>query len=173
MPDRSQLPHLLNLLSDDSPEIRREVRTQLEAFGDDLPEALAELDETPDEAIQPELERLLNRIAGRLTELAPRQYHAGQLVRHRRYGYRGVVVGFDLSCQADESWYQTNRTQPDRSQPWYHVLVHQTPQVTYAAQTSLEPDPLSEPIVHPMLDAFFSGFSEGRYIRNDRPWPFA
>ena len=28
------------------------------------------------------------------------QFQRGQLVRHRRYGYRGVVVGLDLECLA-------------------------------------------------------------------------
>ncbi len=65
-------------------------------------------------------------------------YHPGQIVRHRRYGYRGVVVDSDLTCKADEAWYQSNQTQPDRNQPWYHVLVDGTSNTTYAAQTSLE-----------------------------------
>jgi len=95
----------------------------------------------------------------------------GQIVRHRRYGYRGVVVDFDMRCEADEAWYKKNRTQPEREQPWYHVLVHASGHTTYAAQSSLEPDPGREPIEHPWLGAFFHDFDDGRYERNDRPWP--
>ena len=40
MPDLSQLPHLLKLLDDESPEIRASVQQALLAFGDALPEAL-------------------------------------------------------------------------------------------------------------------------------------
>ena len=98
-------------------------------------------------------------------------FRPGQLVRHRRYNYRGVVVAFDPTCRADDDWYFSNRTQPDRSQPWYHVLVHDSQQVTYAAQTSLEVDSSEEEIVHPLLPHFFSTFQDGQYIRNDRPWP--
>ena len=50
-------------------------------------------------------------------------FESGQLVRHRRYGYRGVVVDRDEFCQADDEWYSKNQTQPNRDQPWYHVLV--------------------------------------------------
>lgn len=50
-------------------------------------------------------------------------FEPGQLVRHRRYGYRGVVVDRDEFCEADDEWYSKNQTQPDRDQPWYHVLV--------------------------------------------------
>ena len=98
-------------------------------------------------------------------------YHPGQIVRHRRYGYRGVVVDFDLICNADEVWYQSNQTQPDRNQPWYHVLVHGSSGTTYAAQTSLEADARSAPIIHPFLEHFFTAFTGDGYVRNDRPWP--
>lgn len=99
------------------------------------------------------------------------RFAPGQLVRHRRHGYRGVVVAYDTTCQADEDWYQSNRSQPSRGQPWYHVLVDGGPNVTYAAQENLVADPTSEPIVHPLLEAFFDAFEDGRYRRNARPWP--
>ncbi len=104
----------------------------------------------------------------------PRQdpiYHQGRIVRKRRYGYRGVVVDFDLICNADEAWYQSNQTQPDRNQPWYHVLVDGSSNSTYAAQTSLEVDERTAPIIHPYLEHFFTEFTGDRYVRNDRPWP--
>ncbi|MEE8460434.1 MAG: heat shock protein HspQ [Phycisphaerales bacterium] len=98
-------------------------------------------------------------------------YGPGQIVRHRRYGYRGVVVAFDRTCEADEAWYQSNQTRPDRRQPWYHVLVDGSSTTTYAAQTSLAPDECAAPITHPYLDHFFTEFTGDRYVRNDRPWP--
>ncbi len=98
-------------------------------------------------------------------------YHLGQIVRHRRYGYRGVVVDVDLTCKADQAWYQSNQTQPDRDQPWYHVLVDGSSSSTYAAQTSLEADDRATPITHPYLEHFFTEFTGDRYLRNDLPWP--
>ena len=100
-------------------------------------------------------------------------YKAGQLVKHKRYGYRGVVVAVDSECLADMSWYQRNQTQPDRKQPWYHVLVSGSEQVTYPAQTSLIPDESCEKIEHPLLTHFFSEFDNGHYIRNNKSWPRA
>ena len=99
------------------------------------------------------------------------RFGPGQLVHHRRYDYRGVVVDFDLRCQADEAWYQKNQTQPDREQPWYHVLVDGSTAVTYAAETSLEADTLGEPIHHPLVPRLFETFRDGRYQRNGVPWP--
>ena len=94
----------------------------------------------------------------------------GDLVRHRRYGYRGVVVDLDTRCEAPADWYDSNQTQPNREQPWYHVLVDQSHAATYAAQDSLAPDDSAAEITHPLLGRFFRAFQDGRYLRNDRPW---
>ena len=99
------------------------------------------------------------------------RFEVGQVVRHRRYGYRGVIVALDRRCQASESWYQSNQTQPARGQAWYHVLVHETEHSTYAAEENLaELEPVEE-VWHPWLTLFFEGFAEGRYVRNAEPWP--
>ena len=94
-------------------------------------------------------------------------YAPGQLVRHRRYGYRGVVVDFDTTCQAEEVWYYRNQTHPPRNQPWYHVLVDGSPSTTYAAQTSLMADDRADPVRHPLVEELFSKFQDGRYERNE------
>ncbi len=114
---------------------------------------------------------IMIRKRGGLDHSGPGRFARGELVRHRRYGYRGVVVDFDATCKAPEDWYQSNQTQPAKDQPWYHVLVDGSDQTTYAAESSLMPDPSSEPISHPLLVAFFSAFHDGAYVRNDRPWP--
>jgi heat shock protein HspQ len=100
---------------------------------------------------------------------APR-FAPGDLVRHRRYGYRGVIVECDAYCKAGMDWYLKNQTQPSRRQPWYHVLVDKTGTTTYAAQENLESDPSAEPIDHPLIDMFFDDFDRGRYLRNERAW---
>ena len=97
-------------------------------------------------------------------------FEPGQLVQHRRYGYRGVVVERDEFCQADDKWYAKNQTQPARDQPWYHVLVDGSSTCTYAAAENLVADSSALPIEHPLLPHFFSQFKNGIYIRNDEPW---
>ena len=98
-------------------------------------------------------------------------FERGQLIRHKRYGYRGVVVERDNGCKADDAWYAKNMTQPDRDQPWYHILVDETSTCTYAASENLVADPSGQPTTHPLLHHFFGAFKEGRYLRNDTPWP--
>ncbi|MCP4174767.1 MAG: heat shock protein HspQ [Fuerstiella sp.] len=99
------------------------------------------------------------------------KFAPGQLVCHRRYGYRGVVVAHDGHCTADPVWYMANKTQPDRDQSWYHVLVHNSTVVTYAAESSLRSDDSNEPVHHALIRRFFSAFVDGHFIRNDEPWP--
>ena len=101
----------------------------------------------------------------------PPVFEIGQIVRHRRYGYRGVIVAYDPTCQAPESWYQNNRTQPDRFQPWYHVLVHRSSEATYTAESNLEEEQPPQPISHALAEQFFHNFDGTRYVRNDTSWP--
>ena len=95
----------------------------------------------------------------------------GQLVEHRRNGYRGVVVDFDFFCMADEEWYQSNPGHSPKAQPWYHVLVDNSDAVTYAAESCLVIDESKSPIQHPYVPLFFDAYRGGAYTRNHRPWP--
>ena len=94
----------------------------------------------------------------------------GELVRHRRYGYRGVVVELDLACQAPDEWYRANQTQPRKDQPWYHILVDGSQHTTYAAEENLVRDHDPSPIAHPLVGLFFRAFADGAYVRNERSW---
>jgi len=93
------------------------------------------------------------------------RFHRGQVVQHKLFDYRGVVVGVDLSFGLSEEWYEeVARSRPPKDQPWYHVLVHRTVQTTYVAERNLEPGPRSgQPIEHPLVGRFFDKFSDGFY----------
>lgn len=91
-------------------------------------------------------------------------YDLGVVVTHKLYGYRGVVVAVDPRCMAGDTWYNSNKTQPPREQPWYHVLVHDSGGLsTYVAQSNLEEDPSGKPIKHPRISCYFADFKDGRY----------
>lgn len=34
----------------------------------------------------------------------------GQVIRHKRFEYRGVIIGYDTSCIAPEGWIQVIHT---------------------------------------------------------------
>ena len=168
MPKPAQLPVMIELLDDES--IREDILAQLYSFGDVLDLEMkdqnippAKIKEIVDLVQEYQISR--NRIKNETL------FKPGQLVKHRRYGYRGVIVHVDECCKADEDWYKSNKSQPDRNQPWYYVLVHGTVQVTYAAQSSLWYDPDPQEVNHPILHKFFTDFKNGRYERNHIPWP--
>lgn len=94
------------------------------------------------------------------------RFNVGQLVYHRMFDYRGVVIDVDPVFLGTEEWYeQVALSRPPRDKPWYHVLVHNATHTTYVAERNLQPDDSSEPIEHPLLDDYFDEFAEGAYHR--------
>jgi heat shock protein HspQ len=98
--------------------------------------------------------------------MADVEFSVGQLIRHVRFGYRGVVFDVDLTFQGSNAWYdQVARSRPPKDQPWYHVLPDGAEHTTYVAERNLHADPEPRPLEHPMLDDLFAGFEDGRYQR--------
>ena len=94
------------------------------------------------------------------------RFSVGDLVSHRLFDYRGVIIDVDPQFQLSDEWYETiARSRPPKDQPWYHVLVHAGGQQTYVAERNLEADVSGEPIEHPLLDHHFARFSRGRYVK--------
>ncbi len=92
------------------------------------------------------------------------KFHRGQVIHHKLFDYRGVVVGVDQTFKLPEEWYEgVARSRPPKDQPWYHVLVHRTEQATYVAERNLEPGRSGQPIEHPLLGGFFDKFNDGFY----------
>ncbi len=106
---------------------------------------------------------------GTVTDITRAQFAIGDLVHHRIFDYRGVIVDVDPDFQSSEEWYEVvAKSRPPKDKPWYHVLVHESMHSTYVAERNLELDESAAPIKHPMLDHFFSRFENGRYISSDQ-----
>ena len=176
MTDPTQIPFLIKLIDDDSEKVRRAVADALIAFGSPLETMLTQLEKPLEKNQIQRMEALLKDYTPSTPSPTDKmengvRFQPGQLVQHKRYKYRGVIVAFDSTCEAEEDWYLANQTQPDRNQPWYHVLVHDSEQVTYVAQTNLEADDQKMRVDHPLISHFFCDFQEGHYTRNDTAWP--
>lgn len=97
-------------------------------------------------------------------------FHVGQIVLHRRFGYRGVVIDVDAEFSLSDEWYEAvARSRPPRDRPWYHVLVHGNEQQTYVAERHLEADPDPQAIDHPAIGENFSELRDGRYVITTLP----
>jgi heat shock protein HspQ len=92
------------------------------------------------------------------------KFSLGQCIRHRLFDYRGVIVDVDPEYLGSEYWYeQVAKSRPPRDEPWYHVLVHDAGNETYVAERNLRQDDSEEPVNHPLLNVYFTGFDQGIY----------
>ena len=97
------------------------------------------------------------------------KFFIGQIVHHKGFDYRGVVVDVDATFQGTEAWYeQVARSRPPKEQPWYRVLVDGGEYETYVAERHLEADETGQPVSHPGLDVLFDDFRDGIYRRRRR-----
>lgn len=92
------------------------------------------------------------------------QFCVGEIVHHKRYDYRGVIAAWDPCCRASEEWHAKNMTQPNKEQPWYHILVDGG-STTYVAEENLEMSCDRHAIKHPLVCDCFVSFYEGRYYQ--------
>ena len=115
---------------------------------------------------------MINLSEGYFDPVDSPKFEPGDVIEHLRYKYRGVIVEFDSTCKTPNDWYQSNQTQPERNQPWYHILVHGNHKVTYVAQSNLQYDRSNDQVVHGMINLFFSGYNKNdhKYIRNEVQW---
>lgn len=94
------------------------------------------------------------------------KYYVGQLVHHKLFDYRGVIVDVDACYSGTDEWYEAIAlTRPPKDQPWYYILVHGAVHRTYVAERNLEPDTNKEPIDHPEIDYYFDDFKNGAYTK--------
>ena len=93
-------------------------------------------------------------------------FSVGQVVHHKRFDYRGVIVDVDAVFSASDEWYeQVARSRPPKDKPWYRVLVHERGMETYVAERNLEADPDGGQVDHPLLGRFFDSSVDGVYRR--------
>jgi hemimethylated DNA binding protein len=98
-------------------------------------------------------------------------FSTGQVLQSQRWGFRAVVVDFDLSCKAPEAWRRKKGGGARLDQPWYHLFVDESDQVAYAPEDSLELEANPRAVKHPLMEAFFDRYENGKYWRNGRLWP--
>ena len=99
-------------------------------------------------------------------------FNIGDIVKHRIYPFRGVIVDVDPEFSNTEEWYQSipAEIRPSRDQPYYHLMAENTETfyTAYVSQQNLVDDGDNGPLEHPDLDEIFSGMEKGKYhLRNE------
>ncbi|MBN2761147.1 MAG: heat shock protein HspQ [Rhodobacteraceae bacterium] len=95
------------------------------------------------------------------------KYHLGQVVRHKKHPFRGVIFDVDPKFANTEDWYHAipEDSRPNKDQPFYHLLAENEDSfyVAYVSEQNLLPDESGEPVEHPDLPELFGEFHNGRY----------
>lgn len=95
------------------------------------------------------------------------KYGIGQIVRHRRYPFRGVIYDVDPVFANTEEWWLAipEEMRPRKDQPFYHLFAEnaETEYIAYVSEQNLLPDTSGEPVRHPQVDEVFVRDDEGGY----------
>ena len=95
-------------------------------------------------------------------------FNIGDIVKHRIYPFRGVIVDVDPEFSNTEEWYQSipAEIRPSRKQPYYHLMAENTETfyTAYVSQQNLVGDRENGPLEHPDLEEIFNGIDEGKYL---------
>jgi heat shock protein HspQ len=102
------------------------------------------------------------------------RFRIGDQVRHRMFGFRGIVFDIDPVFANSEEWYAAipAAVRPARNQPFYHLFADngESTYVAYVSQQNLVADEDGEPIDHPAIDALFERQADGRYALDPQRW---
>ena len=95
------------------------------------------------------------------------KFGIGQVVRHRKYPFRGLIFDVDPVFANTEEWWLAipEDVRPRKDQPFYHLLAENTDTeyVAYVSEQNLLVDDSGEPLRHPQIAEIFERTSAGEY----------
>jgi len=95
------------------------------------------------------------------------KFAIGQVVKHRRYPFRGVIYDVDPVFANTEEWWLSipEELRPHKDQPFYHLFAEnaETEYVAYVSEQNLLPDNSNRPVRHPQVDETFERDDDGVY----------
>ena len=95
------------------------------------------------------------------------KFSIGQVVKHRKFPFRGVIFDVDPVFNNTEEWWLAipADVRPTKDQPYYHLLAEnaQTEYIAYVSEQNLLPDDSGQPLRHPQLRDMFEAQGDGTY----------
>jgi heat shock protein HspQ len=80
------------------------------------------------------------------------KFNIGDLVVHKRQGYRGVIIDVDPVFQFSGRYKHQAFTQDfSKQNPWYRLLIDESNLMTYVKESLLTPDFSQQRINNPKL----------------------
>ena len=101
------------------------------------------------------------------------KFKLGQVVKHKKFFFRGIIFDVDPVFNNTEEWYLKipEERRPDKNQPFYHLLAEnedKTTYVAYVSQQNLLPDSSEDPLSHPLIEEMFKGIKNGKYVNRSK-----
>ena len=94
-------------------------------------------------------------------------YKIGQVIHHKLFDYRGVILKVDDFFKSTDTWYNNvAKSKPPKDKPWYSVLVHNAFHTTYVTEQNLILDDNIKDIIHPMVPILFTTLKNGIYSKS-------
>lgn len=100
------------------------------------------------------------------------KYSLGQVVRHKKHPFRGVVFDVDAMFSNTDEWYEAipEDSRPSKDQPFYHLLAENETSyyIAYVSEQNLVHDESGEPVDHPEIETMFGTLNDGKYSLDGR-----
>lgn len=94
-------------------------------------------------------------------------YCIGDIVRHKHFPFRGVIVDVDPEFDNTDEWYESipEDVRPEKEQPFYHLLAENSDSyyTAYVSQQNLALDSENGPVSHPDVEEVFETLEDERY----------
>ncbi|MDB5508152.1 MAG: DNA-binding protein [Hyphomicrobiales bacterium] len=101
------------------------------------------------------------------------KFRIGQVVRHRKFPFRGVIFDVDPVFANTEDWWLAipEDVRPIKEQPFYHLFAEnaETEYVAYVSEQNLLPDESGEALRHPQIRDMFERADDGSYRLRSAP----
>ncbi|MEM9795886.1 MAG: heat shock protein HspQ [Pseudomonadota bacterium] len=95
------------------------------------------------------------------------KYGLGEVVKHRKHPFRGVIFDVDPEFSNSQEWYDAipQGSRPRKDQPFYHLLAEndESYYVAYVSEQNLVRDHSGEPVTHPDIPDMFGAFDGQGY----------
>ncbi len=99
------------------------------------------------------------------------KFSIGQVVRHRKYPFRGIIYDVDPVFANTEEWWLSipEDVRPSKEQPFYHLFAEntETEYIAYVSEQNLLADDSGEPLRHPQIGESFVRGEGGTYRSKD------
>ena len=99
------------------------------------------------------------------------KFAIGQVVKHRKFPFRGIIYDVDPVFANTEAWWQAipEEVRPCKDQPFYHLFAEnaETEYVAYVSEQNLVIDNSDQPVRNGQIDQMFERDKDGKY----RPKP--